>query len=79
MILGTDNETCKLDISQGWSKGMKHLRKHHRVSISLSGEAVARPEVHLEKLESDENTMDIFTKPLGPAKFTKHRTGLDVR
>ena len=37
------------------------------------------PEFHLEGLESDEHTIDIYAKPLAPAKSAKHRSGLDIR
>ena len=40
--IGTDNSTARLDILQGWSKGMRHLKKHQRVSISLFHETVQR-------------------------------------
>ena len=32
--IATDNSTAELDITQGFSKSMKHLLKHHRVSSS---------------------------------------------
>ncbi len=76
--LGTDNSTARLDILQGYSRGMKHLRHHQRVSIGLLGESVAHPGVQVRKIAFDENTPDVFTKAVSRVKFEKHRAGLTV-
>lgn len=73
--LGIDNTTGRLDILQGYSKGMKHLKRHHRLSIGLYGETVARPGIEVDILGSGENTTDLFTKALGPILFVRHRRG----
>ena len=77
--LGTDNSTAQLDVIQGWSKGMKHLRRHQRLSIGLFADSLDDDDCDLEKWDSGENTTDIFTKPLGAQKFVYHRKGLGVQ
>ena len=76
--VGTDNSTARLDILQGYSKGMKHLRRHQRVSISLFKETLDREDVDVLKLDTNENTTDVLTKPLGAEKHEKHRNGLGI-
>ena len=79
MEIGTDNSTARLDILQGWSKGMRHLKKHQRVSISLFYETTQRDGVEVRKLDSEENTPDILTKDLKSVEvFVRHRRGLGV-
>ncbi len=68
--------TALHDLLQGYSKQMRHLRKHHRVSISLINEAFDRPEAKLDFVPSGENTVAILTKPLGPEKHAYHSYGL---
>lgn len=77
--IGTDNSTARLDILQRYSKGMKHLKRHQRVSIALFGETVDRPGASVRKVGTDENTPDILTKSLADDKFTTHRVGLNIR
>ena len=62
MELGTDNETCELAINTGYSKGMRHLRKHQRLSIGLYNEACDRDDVDVAYLESGENTTNVLTR-----------------
>ncbi len=47
---------------------MRHLRRQHRLSISLMHELMQDPEKRLEKAASDENKSDLLTKALGPQK-----------
>lgn len=78
LSLGTDNSTTKLDIEIGFSKGMRHLKKHQRISLGLLSEALERDDASLDKLPSKDNTSDIFTKPLGSHLFYTHRDGLGI-
>lgn len=78
LILGTDNSTALLDLNIGWSKGMKHLRKHQKVSIGLLSEGLDREDTWLLKKPSAENRSDILTKPLPPATHWKHVRGLGL-
>jgi hypothetical protein len=74
----TDNSTALHDMLQGISKKMKHLRKHHLISISLINEAFDRPGCTLEHIASEWNTVDIFTKPLAKIKHDFHCGGLGL-
>ena len=61
MKCGIDNATALLDIKQGWSKSMKYLRKHQRVSLSLMSEVFERDENDLDKINTDKgNNMTAF-------------------
>lgn len=80
MEIGTDNSTARLDILQGRSKGMRHMKKHQRVPTPLLHETVQRDGVQVRKLDSEENTPDLLTKDLKSVEtFQKHRRGLCVR
>ena len=81
LILNTDNSTCELDLNMQWSKGMRHLRKHQRVSISLLGEGIERDDTALLHRDSNDNRSDLMTKPLGKAEMEGHmsRLGCEFR
>ena len=76
--LGADNETAELDISKGWSKNMKHLRKHQRLSIGQLGEAVDRDDAELRHLPRGSNTTGTLTEGLLPIQYAKYRRGLGI-
>ncbi len=57
--LGTDNATTKLDIEVGSTKGMRHLKKHQRISLGLLSERIERDDASLCKRDRAENTSDI--------------------
>jgi hypothetical protein len=78
LILGTDNSTAKLDLETGWSKGMRYLRKHQKVSISLFQEALDNEDTVLLKRGSAENRSDILTKPLDAVAHWGHTTALGL-
>ena len=72
LVLGTDNSTAKLDLEVCWSKGLKHLRKHQRVSISLMNEALDKDDAFLLKSPTTENRSDLLTKALPSQTHWKH-------
>ena len=78
LVLGTDNETCHLDVCVGYSKNMRHLRKHQRLSIGLFNESCDRDDVEVETLPSGKNTSDILTKVTKVHTFQTHRVGLGI-
>lgn len=78
MVALTDNSTALQDLLQGSSKTMKHLRRQHKVSISLLSEIFQKTGHVLDKVDTGDNTSDILTKALGPEVHLKHTRGLTL-
>ena len=76
--LGTDSSTAKLEIERGFSKSMRSLKKHQRTSSGLMMEALDKEDDELNNLDSEANTSDVCTKPLGSVLHTKHRAGFPI-
>jgi hypothetical protein len=74
----TDNTTAEAAILAGFSKGLRHLRKHHRCSLGLLGEVFARPDAELLRVASEDNPADIGTKALAVVKFLQHLEFLGI-
>jgi hypothetical protein len=74
----TDNTTAESAIIAGFSKGLRHLRKHHRCSIGLLGEVFARSDAELRRVTSSDNPADIGTKALPVQVFLKHLNFLGI-
>ena len=74
----TDNSRELHDSLTGQSKQMRHLGKHHGISISLINEAFGRPGNSLAHIPPAESTSDIMTKALGPEKHQVHSRGFTV-
>ena len=72
-VLGfADNSTALQDPLQGRGKQVRHLRRHHRVCISLINEIFDSEGYLLGKVDSFLNTVDIFTNVLGVEAFSRH-------
>ena len=76
--LGTDSSTAKLDIEKGLSQSMRYLKEHQRILPGLLTEALDTEDDELNKLDSEENTSDVCTKPLGSVLHEKHRAGFPI-
>ena len=73
-----DNNGCL-----GQATGTKGLRRarHYLVALVALNEACQAGDIHLHRIDSDENVADFFTKGLGGAKHTKFATqslGVDM-
>ena len=73
-----DNNGCL-----GQANGTKGLRRarHYLVALAALNEACQAGDIHLYRIDSDENIADFFTKGLGGAKHTKFATqslGVDM-
>ena len=55
------------------TKGLRRAR-HYLTALAALNEATQAGDVHLHRVDSDENTADAFTKGLGSAKNTKFAT-----
>ena len=74
----TDNTTAEQAVRHGYSKGLRHLRKHHRVSIGLMSDIYLRGDASLGHVESGQNHGDIFTKALEVLLHEYHTRALQV-
>ena len=57
---------------------MKHMKRHHRVSVGLIADTLDREGIELGAKPSGENTSDIMTKPLEAALHQKHCVGMGL-
>ena len=74
----TDNSTAKNAVREGFSQGLRHLRKHHRVSIGLMSDVYSRPDARCARVPSKWNCSDIFTKALGRELHERHALALGL-
>ena len=74
----TDNETGMHDLDIGYSKQMRHLRKHHHVSLGLIRDTMEREEDEVRSLESGLNPSDILTKFLNGVLRQRHMIHMNM-
>ena len=74
----TDSESARLSYNLGYSRKMRHLRKHHRVSVAFIKEALEQLGTKAARVDAADNPADIFTKPLPKSPFLKHVLGLGM-
>lgn len=60
----TDNEGGRCAVKKGSSKKLAYLRKHQRVSIGALAEFYRCPNNQLKRTPSNNNPVDVLTKPL---------------
>ena len=68
----TDSEAARLAYNLGYSRRMRHLRKHQRISIAFIKEALEQLKTNATRVATTENTADIFTKALPKKLFAQH-------
>ncbi len=61
------------------SKGLRHMKKHRRLSGSFAQDALQLPhdDGSANKGDGDDNWADSLTKPFQPQKFETLGTGID--
>jgi hypothetical protein len=64
-----DNNSTIIAIGRGYSPQLRYLERHHRVSVGLVHEMCSAPDITVEKVESNEQRGDLFTKPLDKNKL----------
>ena len=78
-----DASVAERCIKAGWSKNMRYVRKHQRVSISMLHDIFNEEENHCQcyyrHVSSEKNTADTFTKALPAASFQKHASFLGIQ
>jgi hypothetical protein len=70
--MSLDNHPAELACCNGFSKGLRHLRKAHRLSLGLVGDIFERPDTECTRVPTADNNSDIHTKALDAQSFEKH-------
>ena len=74
-----DNKAAEAVAKSGQSRKLKYMAKHRRVRTAFVKHALEKAGKDanrvVQRVESDENTSDLFTKPLGAEKHLKHSRG----
>ncbi len=66
-----DNVAAIRDMEVGYSKKLRYLRRHHRLSLGLLRDSLDREGVEGEHVVSAENTSDVMTKAQPKDAFNK--------
>ena len=62
MVLGEDNDTCKLALERGASKEIRHVSRSQRVSLASLTGLMRLLSIALLRVDSKDMLADIFTK-----------------
>ena len=77
-ILHEDNMSTITVIEAGYSPQLRHVAKHHRISLGITSEMCKQPDIHLQHVETNKQKGDILTKGLQRPKHepAMHMVGL---
>jgi len=67
-VIHEDNMSTITVIEAGYSPQMRHLPKHHRISIGLVHELVQSPNIDIQHITTDKQKGDLMTKGLARPK-----------
>ena len=70
LVLHEDNESTITVIASGYSQQLRHLAKHHRVSLSLVHEMCQASDVEVRFCPTTLQKADFLTKGLDRAKLS---------
>ncbi len=74
-IIHEDNESTITVANSGYSPQLRHLGKHHRISLGLVHEFIKHDDIVLQHIETKFQKGDLLTKGLpGP----KHQSALEM-
>ncbi len=76
--LHTDSESAESNFKSGYSRKLRYLRKHQRVSLGFIGGEVSSGNVEVLRTPTDTNNTDIHTKPLDRVKFRRHAEAMGM-
>ena len=75
-----DNQATIIIAKAGWSPKMRHVVRSHKVDLGSLGEEFEEGSgVTLQYVDTTEQSADIFTKDLEPAKWNRALSLLGVR
>jgi len=72
MVLGEDNDTCKLALERGASKEIRHVSRSQRVSLASLVALTRLLSIALLRVDSKSMLADIFTKLFAEAARWMH-------
>ena len=67
-ILHEDNMSTTVVINSGYSPQLRHLQKHHRISLGEVHELCQHVDLDVEHIDSDKQKGDLMTKGLARPK-----------
>ena len=70
-VLHEDNESTIVVAKSGYSSQLRHMQKHHRISLGLVNDFVSRDSIDLVHCPTEEQKGDLMTKGLSRAKHVE--------
>ena len=67
-VIHEDNASTIMVISNGYSPQLRHLAKHHRISLSVVHELCQQPDIKVIHCPTAEQKGDLLTKGLDKGK-----------
>ena len=67
-VLHEDNMSTIVVISAGYSPQLRHIQKHHRISLGEVHELCQHPDMKVQHIETDKQKGDLMTKGLARPK-----------
>eukprot|EP00931_Biecheleriopsis_adriatica_P065039 TRINITY_DN3965_c1_g1_i1.p1 TRINITY_DN3965_c1_g1~~TRINITY_DN3965_c1_g1_i1.p1 ORF type:complete len:1301 (-),score=320.83 TRINITY_DN3965_c1_g1_i1:1146-5048(-) len=74
----TDNDAARAAFQQGYSRKLRYLKKHQRVSLGFVRDLMEKLGL-VGRIDSDKNNSDVHTKPLSKVSFQKHCDDMGVK
>ena len=74
-VIHEDNQSTITVINAGYSQQLRHLQKHHRVSLGLVHEFCSLDDIDLRYIETSKQKGDMMTKGLDT---NKHRSAMEM-
>ena len=78
LVIASDSSAAIAAAKKGMSTAMRHVKKNHRVSIGVVHDSCSADGVFLEKIDTEVNVSDVFTKALDAVRFEQLRGLLGV-
>jgi hypothetical protein len=76
IVLGEDNDTCKLALDRGASKEIRHISRSQRVSLASLAGLIRALSIALLRVDSKDMLGDIFTKQFADLPRWNHALSL---
>ena len=67
-VLHEDNMSTTVVINAGYSPQLRHIQKHHRISLGEVHELYQHDDIKLERIQTDKQKGDLMTKGLARPK-----------
>ena len=66
-----EDNTATIKVAEtGYSQQLRHMHKHHRISLGLVRDFLDHPDLTIKHIETVKQKGDLFTKGLSPAKHS---------